>query len=193
MEMTKLKAKRDENYIKSEHLDQLQTMYASLIEIVDKDGNPDVERQLSLVKTKFAWLSNKKTGKLQQRLFHIMAPDIYNLVLEVKESGLKDAGKGLFACTSFEKGDIITVYIGVVVGIENDSEYSVTNGGIVRDCKPWMEGNPYLAAHMRNNLDYGSKCKSTKNAKIGPRFEILATRAINPGDMILLNYNSVQI
>ena len=79
------------------------------------------------------------------------------------------------------------------MGIENNSEYSVTNGEIVLDCKPWREGNPYLAAHMCNNPDYGSKCKSTKNAKISPRFEILATRAINPGDEILLNYNLVPI
>ena len=99
----------------------------------------------------------------------------------------------VFACTLFKKGDIITVYIGIVVGIDNDSEYSVTNGESMLDCKPWMEGNLYLGAHMCNNPDYGSECKSTKNAKIGHKFEILATRAIKPGDEILLNYNLVPI
>ena len=79
------------------------------------------------------------------------------------------------------------------MGIDNDSEYSVTNGEIVLNCKPWMEGNPYLGTHMCNNPDYGSECKSTKNAKFGPQFEILATQAINPGDEILLNYNLVPI
>ena len=52
--MAKLKAKGDVNYIKSENLDQLQTPYASLIKVVDKDGNLDVERQLSSMKNKFA-------------------------------------------------------------------------------------------------------------------------------------------
>lgn len=187
--MAKLKAKGDVNYIKSENLDQLQTPYASLIKVVDKDGNLDVERQLSSMKNKFAWLSNKKKWKLQQRLFHIMAPDIYDMVLEVKESCLKDAGKGVFTYTSFKKGDTTTVYIRTVMSINNDSEYSITNSKIVIDWLPWMEENPYLGAHICKDPSFGSNCKSTKNGKIGHKFEILATQAIKPGDEILLNYN----
>ena len=146
-----------------------------------------------MTRNEFSWLYNKETGTIRQRLFHIMAPNIFNMVLEVKQSRLKDGGKGLFSCTSFNRNDIITVYIGKLIDTDHDSAHSVTNDDIVLDCYPWMKGNPYLGTHMCNDPDFGSKCKSTKNTKIGHTFEILATRAIKPGDEILLNYNLVPI
>ena len=118
-----------------------------------------------------------------------MSPNVHNIVLEVKQSQLKDTEKGLFACTSFKRNGIITIYIGKLFNLDHDSAYSVTNGDIVLDCCAWMKGNPYLGAHMCNDPDFSQSGSIKANAKIGPKFEILATRAINPGDEILLKYN----
>ena len=54
-----------------------------------------------------------------------------------------------------------------------------------------MKGNLYLGTHICNNPDFVSGGSIKANAKIGPKFELLATRAINLGDEILLNYNLV--
>ena len=187
--LAKLKAKRDAEYLKSEHLRHLQASYSSLLELVDNDGNPDVKKQVAVTKKKFSWLANKKEGTLRQRLFHIMAPDIFHALLEVKQSRLKDGGLGLFALTSFKYNDIITVYIGTLTDKDNYSPYSVSNGDIVLDCLPWNKGHPYLGAHMCNDPDFVQSGSIKANAKIGHTFEILATRLINPGDEILLSYN----
>ena len=131
--LAKLRAKRDAEYLKSEYLRQLQASYLSLLELVDNDGKPDVKKQVTVTKKKFSWLANKKEGMLQQRLFHVMAPDIFHVVLEVKQSRLKDGGLGLFSRTAFNRNDIITVYIGILTNLDNYSPYSVTNGDIVLD------------------------------------------------------------
>ena len=43
-EMTKLKAKRNAECTRSEHLEQLQITYALFVVLVDKDGNPDLKK-----------------------------------------------------------------------------------------------------------------------------------------------------
>ena len=72
--------------------------------------------------------------------------------------------------------DIITVYVVTFTDTDNYSPYSVTNGNIMPDCSPWMKGNPYLGVHMCNDPDFASGGSIKANAKIGPKFEILATR-----------------
>ena len=53
------------------------------------------------------------------------------------------------------------------------------------------QGNPYLGAHMCNDPDFSPGGSIKADAKVGHTFEILATRAINLGDDILLTYDLV--
>ena len=53
------------------------------------------------------------------------------------------------------------------------------------------EGNPYVGAQMCNDPGFAPGGSIKANAKIGPRFEIMATQAINPGNEIILSYNLV--
>lgn len=66
------------------------------------------------------------------------------------------------------------------------------------DCKPWLKEYLYLGAHLANgsnweeegdgNFTNGAICER-HNAKIGCRFELIATYSINIGDKIILHYN----
>ena len=140
------------------------------------------------------WITNKTQGKLQTRMFHQLAEDIHHIMLEVKKSGLKDARLGLFTCTNFKKGEIITVYVGKFIDPCTNSKYSVTNGDIVLNCMAWRKGLSYLVAHMCNDPSWqsgGLRNREKSNAKIGHDFRIVATRANNVGNEILLKYNLV--
>ena len=105
----------------------------------------------------------------------------------------------MFSCRNFAVDEVITVYLGtVLVDHTVQSIYSVSNGQIVLDCKPWLKGDPYLGGHLANdpNLEReedgefknGGICEQ-HNAIIGGRFEFKATKAISIGDEILLHYD----
>ena len=117
-------------------------------------------------------------------------------VLEVNKSGVDKSGLGLFACCNFEKGEIVTVFVGEVIEKTVDSIYSITNSEVVLDAKPWCKGDnftkeTYLGAHMANDPTWGEEDGGDIeiNAKVSNRFEMFATKAIKAGDEILIHYN----
>ena len=183
-----------QKYSESEELKHLQTSYANILSMKGGDGNPDLERQTLELIMDFKWMANKIQGGLQTRIFHRLADNICHIVLEVKKSELKDAGLGLFTCTNFKKGEIVTIYVGKLIGPSINSKYSVTNGSILLGCMAWRKGPSYLGAYMCNDPLWqsgGLKSKVKPNAKIVHDFRIVATRAINVGDEIILKYNLV--
>ena len=127
-------------------------------------------------------------------------------VLEVKESEVEPvdlSGNRLFACCNFSKGEIVSVYHGNVIEKNVDSIYSITNGEVILDAGPWMEGNlqdiregSYLGAHMANDPgwamegeDVNVEQNNSSNVFVNKKFELVASKPIKSGDEILYDYD----
>ena len=117
-------------------------------------------------------------------------------MVEMKEIGIEGGGMGFFACGDFSCGKIIAIYIGAVIDEGVNRTYSVTNGSIVFNCKPWSKGAPgesYLRARVANNPSWKGggegECEGKSNAIIGHAFTYIATKDIDIGDEILLDYD----
>lgn len=135
------------------------------------------------------------------RLISTLLSNQWRYTLQVAGDGSKQdyrAGWGLFVCCKFVDNEIITLYLGTVLEISHDSIYSISNNSIVLDCKPWLERGPYLAAHLANNPHWKGGEEGTyehggvytlHNAKIGPRYEFIATKSVWSGEELLLQYN----
>ena len=115
------------------------------------------------------------------------------------------SGFGLFACTNFAVGEVVTIYVGKVIENNVDSIYSITNTEVTLDAGPWLEGfvegvdfrdQTYLGGHMANDAGWvvegggGENDENIQeNINISKRFEFVASKPIKAGDEILYDYN----
>ena len=179
---------------------RVQDTYQQMMSMTDEMGNPDLERQIRLAKEAFVWMSEMDTDTLTSSsfaLFYRVSPSLTFKLVEVKKSAIAGGGWGLFSCRNFAVDEVITLYLGTVLEDHTvQSIYSISNGLIVLDCKPWLKGDPYLGGHLANdpnwegegvgNFANGGICKQ-HNAEIGSRFELIATKSISKGNEILLH------
>ena len=111
-------------------------------------------------------------------LFHRSSISLTFKLVKLRQIKVVGGGWGLFACCDFVVGEVITVYLGVTVDPSVQSIYSISNGKVTLDCKPWLEGDPYLGGHLANdpnwegegvgNFANGVICEQ-HNAEIGSR------------------------
>ena len=181
---------------------KVQDTYQQMMSMTNEMGNPDLEKQIRLAKEAFVWMSEMDTDTLTSSsfaLFYHVNPSLTFKLVEVKKSEIAGGGWGLFSCRNFAVDEVITVYLGtVLVDHTVQSIYSVSNGQIVLDCKPWLKGDPYLGRHLANDPNWEREedgefknrgiCEQ-HNAIIVGRFEFKATKAISIGDEILLHYD----
>ena len=97
------------------------------------------------------------------------------------------------------------VYHGNMIEKNVDSIYSITNGEVILDTGPWIEGNlqdiregSYLDAHMANDPgwvmegeeeDVNVEQNNSSNIFVNKKFELVASKPIKSGDEILYDYN----
>ena len=174
----------------------LQTTFRQILDVCNCNGDPDCEKQSKLANESFDWMT--RYTKEGIGMFYQAGPNapLYKWI-EVKKSEIVGAGNGLFACQDIRMGEIITIYLGKVIDGSTESVYSITNGSIVLDCDGWKKGELHLGAHMVNDPNWKMegdaqvKCVRAQNARIGDRFEFIATKNISIGEEILLCYNLV--
>mmetsp|Transcript_23838 Transcript_23838/g.28129 ORF Transcript_23838/g.28129 Transcript_23838/m.28129 type:complete len:170 (-) Transcript_23838:55-564(-) len=167
----------------------------------EDNGDPDVKKQNVACKNNFVWMTEYGVAD-SVSLYHKTDENRLFKWLQVKKSDIEGAGLGLFACRDFLVGELITLYTGKKIYPGAESIYSITNGSIVLDCKPFKEGEPYLGAHMANDPNYLTKMDNPNwlaevgggkeyNAKIGQFFQLIAIQDIMKGEELLLDYTLV--
>jgi hypothetical protein len=118
------------------------------------------------------------------------ARDLYGV--EIKESGLPNANKGLFATRAFRRGDRVATYGGERISCEEaDRRYGVDGlceYGLTVFPNRWVLD----AIDLRG---YGSMANDARGARpANIRFtqqgEVRATRGIRPGDELFASYGS---
>ena len=112
-------------------------------------------------------------------------------LLKVKTSKIEGAGKGVFAAKSFEKDEIISVYLGKKSTTITPYTLKIQNMLISPD-----KEETWLGAHFMNDRNFKT---STTTKKVGhpicnnAYFEgviVRARRRIREGEEITLDYNS---
>lgn len=109
-----------------------------------------------------------KTGERCKRITCKFLPMCYQHTksvygVEVKKSGIEDAGFGLFACKSFRKDEIICPYRGeILTKKEIDDRYGVSS----EDYSPYaiqMSSDKFMDCGCRRGIGAYSNCKNNKN------------------------------
>ncbi|GFH57205.1 predicted protein [Chaetoceros tenuissimus] len=150
----------------------------------------------------FAKIDKQKDGK--RRIWNIrmeMREDENEIPwIESKESGLVKGETGLFANRLFKKGDIITIYGGVVDASIEKSEYKFED--LIADPGVDPTKGSFFLAHFGNDVnispgylksEYAAemgrrKSSIVNNAVIGTDFLVTATRTIKKGEEIFIDY-----
>ena len=126
----------------------------------------------------------------------------YHAWVTVKESGLNDAGYGLFAERNFSKNDVITVYLGYHVDSDVNNPYAidyVPKGKSATGKRVSVDGGfpeyrqMYLGAHMTNDpnwsVAYDVRDESYYNVEFAANLELVATKDIKAGEELYVDYN----
>jgi len=174
----------------------------------------DVEKLLESAKKKFVWLhepkewmncENEREVKEITMWYRPCLSELHKWVT-IKKSGLVEnesdmtEGYGLFSERHFKEGDVVSIYLGEYVDSTYHNEYCLdqiiseteTKRISVYGGYPTNE-NLYLGAHMVNDINWGKKGEDRDedgyNIVFHQNLLLVATKDINPGDELFVNYN----
>ena len=119
---------------------------------------------------------------------------------DVKKSEIKAAGLGVFAARSFNKKDIIAVFVGdlkkCVLGKKKKEHFVLhwKDANVNIDSRGWVvKGFPSMGIQMANDPNYNKKEKdkdqSLLNCRLMADLTVIATKDIEQGDEIYWDYN----
>ena len=179
----------------------------------------EISERLVQAQHNFRWVMCTLNSKVVFTLQFMFQPSCYIDVLCCKQSNLKKAGYGLFACNDFPKGAMISVYLGRLVKENNKQRCYLMemsrkfvkkrNGDTYWDrtrtarapfiidalmSESYSQWNTkrelHLGAHLLNDLDYNTPSNTTPpNCIVQPLLEVVTARDVKKGEELYISYN----